>query len=635
MPTTSQFCTILAAVALGAGLVPPAFAAAAPSEDAAPRAVPKVVPYLDAKPSPVDGQGTATLHPSDPLPVGSRQDFTVTFTVGEAGIVPGGYILLQVSPWWGWTEPQTRAPNAPGYVSAATSFADPSFQVIALPLYRVLAFSRERRLAPNDTITFRFNDARVDKFAEAEELFQVLVDADGDGHAADIAQHPTLTILPREAQRLIVNAPSIVPPGDPIEITAAAVDALGNWTGLPGGIYALKPSRHGQALEDGTPAAAGNTRTLTIPFTPREEGVYFFDLEGPSELTGRSNVMLCQAGTPRLDLYFGDVHGHSRLSDGTGTPEDYYRFARQVSRLDIAALTDHADYGTIPIQGAVWKRIQRAANQANEPGAFVTFLAFEWTNWTYGHRNVYYRDGDGPLFRSIDPESDTPQELWDLLKPHEAMTIAHHVGGGPIRTDWAIAPSPQEWLVEICSVHGCSEVFGGEAAIYRPVKGAFVRDALARGYRLGIIASGDTHDGHPGRRSTGAFTNGLVGVYAPELTREAVWDAFKQRRVYGTSGPKIILNFRVADRPMGSEVTWSKDQGPIPIVCRAIACAPIRHAQIIRNGKPVYEIEGDGPTATVLLEDPEPPPGENWYYARVLQQDDQMAWSSPVWVTVE
>ena len=628
-------CAVFASVNCVAVLVLAASAVAAPGTPLPAEFIPKLVPYLDVEPSAVDGQGTATLRPSGPVPIGSRGDFAITFTVGEAGVVAGGYVLLQVSPWWGWTEPQTEAPEAPGYVQATTSFDDPSFEVTALPLNRVLAFSRERRFEPDDTITFRYGNARVDKFAEAEELFQVFVDADGDGHAACIAQPPTLTILPGEAQRLVVNAPSIVPPGDPIEITAAAVDALGNWADLPQGMYVLKASRDGKPLDADAPKVASDKKSLSVRFTPREAGVYSFDLKGPSGLEGRSNVMLCQTGTPRLNLYFGDIHGHSRLSDGTGTPEDYYRFAREVSGLHVAALTDHADYGTIPIEGAVWKRIRRAANQANEPGRFVTFLGFEWTNWTYGHRNVYYRDGDGPVFRSIDSESDTPQELWELLQPHEAMTIAHHVGGGPVRTDWTIAPGPKEWLVEICSIHGCSEFYGGEATIYRPVRGAFVRDALERGYRLGILGGGDTHDGHPGQRTVGTFTGGLLGVYAPELTREAVWEAFRERRVYGTSGPKIILNFRVADRPMGSEVTWPADKGPIPILCRAIACAPIRHVQIVRNGQPVYQAEGDGPTATFVVEDPAPPAGVSWYYARVVQEDTQMAWSSPVWVTLK
>ena len=34
---------------------------------------------------------------------------------------------------------------------------------------------------------------------------------------------------------------------------------------------------------------------------------------------------------------------------------------------------------------------------------------------------------------------------------------------------------------------------------------------------------------------------GALGVYSKALTREAVWEAFRKRQVYGTSGPKIIL----------------------------------------------------------------------------------------------
>ena len=376
-------------------------------------------------------------------------------------------------------------------------------------------------------------------------------------------------------------------------------------------------------------------KSISFKYTPEEEGIYFFQVDGPKGLTGKSNVLLCRKGQASLNLYFGDIHGHSRQSDGTGTPEDYYRYAREVSGLDISSLTDHADFGTIPIRGDVWERIKEAANQAYQPGRFVTFVAFEWTNWIYGHRNVYYRDGDGPIFRSIDPESNTPEKLWKVIEPYQAMTIAHHVGGGPIATDWSIPPGPKEWLVEISSIHGSSEYYGCESCIYRPVRGAFVRDALARGYKLGIFGSGDNHDGHPGNGSVGAPVTGLLGVYSTGLTREEVWEAFQRRQVYGTSGPKIILNFRVADAPMGSEVTWERSRGAIPIAIRAVACDKIDRVEIIRNGKIVFSVKGDGVFAQHLLEDDAPPGGESWYYAKIIQQDGQMAWSSPVWVEVE
>ena len=191
--------------------------------------------------------------------------------------------------------------------------------------------------------------------------------------------------------------------------------------------------------------------------------------------------------------------------------------------------------------------------------------------------------------------------------------------------------------MEICSIHGSSEYYGCEAGIYRPKEGHFVRDALSRGYKLGIMGSGDTHDGHPGRRTVNAPVTGLMGVYAPELTRETVWEAFRNRRVYGTSGPKIILNFRVCDSPMGSEVKWPKSKGPVPIALRAVCCDAIERIEIIRNGEPVF-VKGaetfDGVFALLLIEDPEPRVGTSWYYARVLQKDGNMAWSSPVWVSL-
>jgi hypothetical protein len=235
----------------------------------------------------------------------------------------------------------------------------------------------------------------------------------------------------------------------------------------------------------------------------------------------------------------------------------------------------------------------------------------------------------------VDEESDTPEELWKLIEPYEAMTIAHHVGGGPIHTDWTIPPGPKEWLVELCSIHGSSEHYRGEACIYRPVEGTFVRDALARGYRLGIIASGDTHDGHPGQRSRGAMVNGTLAVYSPALNRESIWEAFRKRHVYGTSGPKIILFFRVADSPMGSETIWSIENGPVPIVMRAVGCDEIEAVEIIRNGKVVFRNEGEGLLAQFLIEDTQPASGTNWYYAKVVQKDGNMAWSSPVWVACE
>ena len=599
--------------------------------------LPEIAPYLTSRPSASDGQGQAVVQPEGPFVVGTQVDFVITFTVGEAGIAPKGFIILQISPWWGWSSPQNYSPNAEGFISVSTSFKDPAIQVKIPDMHRVLVFSREQRIAPGETITFKYSRARVDRYAEAEERFMFFVDADGDGHSACIAAPPTLRTIAGEPVYLAVSAPSQTNPGKRVAISAAPLDTLGNWSTFPAGTFTLSVSRDGTESIVKSLETSGKETLLSYTYSPPGEGIYFFSLKGPGELQGKSNVSFCREGKPSLNLYFGDIHGHSRLSDGTGTPGDYYCYARDVSGLDMAVLTDHADYGMIPFAGKVWERIKEAADNMYSPGHFVTFAAYEWTNWTYGHRNVYFRDGGGPVFPSFAEASETPEKLWKLLSPYKAMTIGHHVGGGPVPVDWSIPPGPQEYLVEICSIHGSSDYYGCEKGIYRPREGHFVRDALLRGYKLGIMASGDTHDGHPGQRTANAAVTGIMGVYAEELTRKSVWEALKKRRVYGTSGPKIILNFRVGDSPMGSEVEWPKSKGPLPIVFRAVCCDEIERIEIIRNGIPVFTETGDkisGVFAILVSEDPEPLEGLSWYYAHVVQKDGNMAWSSPVWVNV-
>ncbi len=85
----------------------------------------------------------------------------------------------------------------------------------------------------------------------------------------------------------------------------------------------------------------------------------------------------------------------------------------------------------------------------------------------------------------------------------------------------------------------------------------FYDEALARGYRLGIVAGSDDHKSRPGASYPGAglfgVRGGLTCIYASSLTREGLWDALKQRRVYGTTGQRIILHFTTGEHWMGEE----------------------------------------------------------------------------------
>jgi hypothetical protein len=196
-------------------------------------------------------------------------------------------------------------------------------------------------------------------------------------------------------------------------------------------------------------------------------------------------------------------------------------------------------------------------------------------------------------------------------------------------------------LVEIYSKWGCSEI---TPPAYRPLKfsapGHAVQDALAQGFRLGFTGGSDSHVAMPGGRfDEGTLGNlryessGLVGVWASELTRETVFDALYARHCYATSGARILLDFRVAGRPMGQEVIWHDRLAPRQIAGHVIGAAEIARVEVVRNGHVWQTIAGDGGAICRFdLEDASPLDGSTYYYLRVIQSDDERAWSSPVWI---
>jgi hypothetical protein len=63
-----------------------------------------------------------------------------------------------------------------------------------------------------------------------------------------------------------------------------------------------------------------------------------------------------------------------------------------------------------------------------------------------------------------------------------------------------------------------------------------------------------------------------------------------------------------------------------------VRCPKDRRVEDCRNNKFVYVNNPAGKSAHLTYLDTEPLPGRSYYYVRVIQKDNEMAWSSPVWL---
>ena len=345
-------------------------------------------------------------------------------------------------------------------------------------------------------------------------------------------------------------------------------------------------------------------------------------------------------------IFFGDLHAHSGLSDdpkrpgcGAGTPEENYRYARDVANLDFFALAEHE--WQMP-EGRSWELRQDLAERFDEDGRFVTLLSYEW-GLRYGQRCVYYELGGQPIFSSREGAAK-PTELWDCLRRARgrAITIPHHPAWTKSPLDLSYHDPEFERLMEVYSCWGNFEYDGAlHPGSFDRFEGRCLRDVLGLGYRVGTVASSDGHDGHPGDAQAMSskhhphlyhyLGSGRAAVVAEELTRQAVFDALYCRRTYGTTGEPIALDFQVNDVLMGGEIPADGLKQPPEIRVKAVGTTPLARIVLIRNGEITHVQTCDSHCGHVVWRDPEYGSAA-YYYVRVEQADGEMAWSSPIWI---
>lgn len=159
---------------------------------------------------------------------------------------------------------------------------------------------------------------------------------------------------------------------------------------------------------------------------------------------------------------------------------------------------------------------------------------------------------------------------------------------------------------------------------------------------MGLIGTSDSHRRNP--RLCGVLT----GIYAEELTPEAIMAALKEHRVFATNGSKIVVDSR-ADGQLSDQVISSSD-GSVDLSLSLVGTKPITGVRLIGiGGKTVASFPGNGTkTLTIEKELTKLPKGDHWFYWAIEQEGSSkqysgnisvaqgnLAWSSPHFVEVK
>ena len=355
------------------------------------------------------------------------------------------------------------------------------------------------------------------------------------------------------------------------------------------------------------------------------------------------------------NIYFGDPHSHTVLSDGKyGWPDQIIFLSKEKLGIDFTVISDHAEMGRL--QNSEYEELALFAELFSENGKYIDFLGFEWTAPpTFGHRIIIYPNTTSPNISSAQVKGNSTEKLYNFIKPFGGLASAHHTGQA-VWGRWnpkALFIQEQEPNFEIVSFHGRFEYYNNPFEGRRQVPQHQYLDALKMGRRSGTMGASDTHFLSPGE-------GGLTAVLSESLTRENVYEAIKNRRTYATSGVKILLDFSINDHVMGSEFSVSSKDS-LKIHLSVNGTAPIDHIEIVKNTEDYFaiirlqQVSGTSKGVFMVYDPAKPQTGkrietndltnininlveknllskETSYYLRVTQTDGHQAWSSPIWV---
>lgn len=334
------------------------------------------------------------------------------------------------------------------------------------------------------------------------------------------------------------------------------------------------------------------------------------------------------------NIYFGQLHAHTDYSDGAGTCDQAFDYAKNTAKqIDFLAITDHsnsfdnADKASLSdgSMSTEWVEGHNLADKYTD-STFVGLYGFEmtWSNGL-GHMNTFNTTGfQSRTQKEYTTYSTALSNYYTTLKT-DTGSISQFNHPGTTFGDFSDFAHYDE---DIDSLISLVEVGNGEGAIgsdgYFPSYEYYTR-ALDKGWHVAPTNNQDNHKGYWGDSNTARTV-----VLADSLTRENLYDALRNMRTYATEDNDLEIQYTLNGEIMGTILDQTPDSAEIKVSLKDPTDSSIGKVEVIVNGG--LSIATENVTTNAAELQFSLPADYSYYYIRVTQPDKDTAVTAPVWI---
>ncbi len=568
---------------------------------------------------------TGSLHVTpDSVRSGDRETFEITYTPGPVPIQKGGVIRI-LTPFTSFSAPCEKIEERFYYTSPKAKLsvkqAPYAFQFRGY-VYDITVESGE--FCQGDSFTLLHTNLSdrgitVQPYIQDEVYFLGWEDSTGRGifNPLPLSQCAKFEVVPNLPRRIRVKAQQLMRPGESLACELLVLDDWYNPTFTFSGTLEISLSGEGTCVKQTVPV---NCSRAECVFENLQSGFYVLEARGEGLKPEKLSVYVDDGNTTRL--YYGQLHAHSEVSDGTFTPEHYFHYGKEYGMLDFCSLTDH-DWEVVEHarnkDNQKLGRLREICNRYNEDGRYATIIGYEWMG-NEGHINVYF-SGD----ENLDVYSGnvsllkqnrmycTQKEFVDAYRGREDVILIPHISHGSSLDTFDETLEP---AVEIYSMWGYSE---DTSACRKDMPG--FKQFLSEGKKFALIGGADAHHGMPGQTGLHSkytmlrFREGLACVLSDQLTRKDIFRNLKERNCYAVTGERILLL---------PKVVCSEDALDVELIIGGTN--PVISAEVIGNAGTLLMLQPNRITAIEKIRIPRTHVENEFYYIKVTQNDGEKAY---------